>query len=71
MKLTEDCGICDICIAKKKAEFSKEKYAKIREKIKSLHSQNMDYQQIAESFSASVKEEAIALLKFLRDEGEV
>tara|TARA_R110002050_G_scaffold20348_1_gene57712 strand:+ start:111484 stop:113355 length:1872 start_codon:yes stop_codon:yes gene_type:complete len=71
VKLTEDCGICDICIAKKKAEFSKEKYAKIREKIKSLHSQNMDYQQIAESFSASVKEEAIALLKFLRDEGEV
>lgn len=68
---TEDCGICDICINKKKAEFSQEKYAQLRAEIKSLHAQNISYEKIAETFSANVKEEALALLKFLRDEGEI
>jgi ATP-dependent DNA helicase RecQ len=71
VKTPEDCGICDICIAKKRAEFSQKKYSEIRKKIMILKEQEEPYEKIIDSFASNIKEDAVKLLKHLRDEGIV
>ena len=71
VKTLKDCGICDICINKKRTQFSEIKFLEIKKQILTLREQNQTYQQIIDSFSSNNKEDAIHCFNFLRDEGEV
>ncbi|MFT4754311.1 MAG: ATP-dependent DNA helicase RecQ [Salibacteraceae bacterium] len=65
----KDCGICDVCISKRKVEFNQDKFVAMRSKIIKMHSQSIAYDKIIDSFSSTVKEDAIHLISYLKDEG--
>jgi ATP-dependent DNA helicase RecQ len=69
VEVKEDCGICDICIGKKKKEFGQKKYEQIKESILTLSESGISYAKIPDQFSVNQKPDAIKLLKFLIDEG--
>ena len=64
-----DCGICDVCISKRKAEFDQEKFIDMKSKILDMHSNSISYEKIIESFSSNIKEDAVNLISYMKDEG--
>jgi len=71
IKTPKECGICDVCLAKRKARFKDKKYEKITSKIQILAEQQMDYDEIVDTFPANIRNDALSVLGFLRDEGVV
>ena len=69
VKPETDCGICDICIKKKKGKFSDHKYSNYIEKIQRFWNSGMRTEEIINQFPTDKKEEILDLLSFLLDEG--
>ena len=65
VKPETDCGICDICIKKKKGKFSDHKYSNYIEKIQRFWNSGMRTEEIINQFPTDKKEEILDLLSFL------
>lgn len=71
VKAEEECGICDICISKRKAQFKEERFVTMQKQILEMHANSKPYEQIINTFKTDVREDAIQLFNFLKDEGLV
>jgi len=71
IKNTKECGICDVCLANRKAKYSGEKYEKITRQIITLSEQRAAYGKMIETFPENEREDATEVISFLRDEGKI
>ncbi|MEL6925812.1 MAG: RecQ family zinc-binding domain-containing protein, partial [Bacteroidota bacterium] len=65
------CGICDICLGRKK-ELSNEAYERYREKIKRLLQRDkLSLKDVLDSFGARHQQQVTQTIEYLIDEGFV
>ena len=67
----QDCGICDICIKKKRNPYSNKKYQNLTLEIKANAKKGLSHSEIVSRFPTDQKETITNLISFLRDEGEI
>ncbi|HMQ48794.1 MAG TPA: ATP-dependent DNA helicase RecQ [Saprospiraceae bacterium] len=71
-KLEEKCGICDVCTGRTKIDLSAERFEAYQRKIRQLILQEgLSTEQLMEAFAGRKQEEALRVLEYLLDEGQV
>ncbi|MGB0806320.1 MAG: RecQ family ATP-dependent DNA helicase [Salibacteraceae bacterium] len=68
VQVSENCGICDICLLQRKSMFKDAKFLKFQKQIMDLKKQNVTEKLIINSFPETEREEVIQLIRFLKDE---
>ncbi len=71
-KNAENCGICDVCLGRTKAELSTEEFERLKNKIKKLLTEGpLKVEEIVDSFASRRREQVLKALEYLVDEGIV
>ncbi|MDX1942696.1 MAG: ATP-dependent DNA helicase RecQ [Saprospiraceae bacterium] len=71
-KNDKDCGICDVCLGRTKADLSNADYDAIKNKIQEKLNENvMPLEQLMSGFSSTSQEKVLRVLEYLLDEGYV
>ncbi|MFN7118058.1 MAG: ATP-dependent DNA helicase RecQ [Saprospiraceae bacterium] len=71
-KKDEDCGVCDVCLSKNKADLSNADFDAIKSKIQEFVTQHsLSLEDLVNKFPSNVKEKVIQTLNYLLDEGFV
>lgn len=66
------CGICDVCLGRTKAEVNTDEFERYKEKIhRLLKKESLSMKQLIESFPAKRENQVLRSLEFLLDEGFV
>lgn len=69
---TQDCGICDRCLERKKNGFSDEDYQRYRQKIRlALRHEALHVQDLLSAFAPQRREQVLKTLEYLLQEGYV
>lgn len=67
----EDCGICDICIKKKKQKYAEANYTALISEIQSLAHSGLSHASILEKYPTNKQKMVTDLISFLIDEGSL
>ncbi|MEM1322035.1 MAG: ATP-dependent DNA helicase RecQ [Bacteroidota bacterium] len=66
----ENCGICDVCLGRTRAEISTEEFERLKGKIRRLLKDGpLKVEEIIDSFSPKRSEQVLKALEYLIDEG--
>lgn len=66
----EDCGVCDVCLGRTKADLSNADFDAIKTKIQEIITSNtLAAEAIVNKFPSNVKEKVIQAMNYLLDEG--
>ena len=67
---TTECGVCDVCLGKAKAELSADEYGNYQKKISQILSKNdLTIEQIVDTFSSIRRPMVLRCVEFMVDEG--
>ena len=71
-KSAERCGICDVCLARKKAPYTQETHQQLRAKIQQLLQERAyDLRKLVDGFQTHEPDEVLQCINYLIDEGFV
>lgn len=71
-KKVENCGICDVCLGRTKADLSTERFEQLKTKIQRLLIQeSLSLEEVVQSFAPKRENQVLKALEFLLDEGYI
>ena len=71
-KSAERCGICDVCLARKKTPYTQETHQQLRAKIQQLLQERAyDLRKLVDGFRTHEPDEVLQCINYLIDEGFV